>query len=134
MVKNAGNYRLFSASSYAETLLWQKQLIPATFYLKNISLLIISATLLYLSTIPSCMSAVGEETSKPEPSYCLRWKLYSYSSSSHLTPEKPFFIWFLSFFRFRFLAYFWPLLTTTANLPGLTHWNLSKKYYPSHPK
>ena len=81
---------LFSGSSSAETLFRQKQLIPATFYLKSISLLLISATLisaLYLSTIPWFMSAVGNETSEPEISYCLWWKLFCYSSQSHLTPE-----------------------------------------------
>ena len=84
---NIWKHLLFSGSSSAETLLWQKQLIPAPFYLNIISLLLISATLLNLSTIQSCMSAVGEETSEPETSYCLRWKFFCYSSSSHLTPE-----------------------------------------------
>ena len=81
------NNFFFSWSSCAETLLWQKQLIPAPFYLKSISLLLISATLLYHSTIPWCVCAVGEETSEPETCYCLRWNLYCYSSPSHLTRE-----------------------------------------------
>ena len=33
------------------------------------------------------MSAVGEETNKPETSSCLRWKLCYYFSASHLAPE-----------------------------------------------
>ena len=119
---------LFSGSSSAETLFRQKQLIPATFYLKSISLLLISATLisaLYLSTIPWFMSAVGNETSEPEISYCLWWKLFCYSSPSHLIPET-----FVSpsalclSFIFSFLCS--DLKTTTANLQGLTHPNPSK--------
>ena len=43
-----------------------KHLIPAPFYLKSILLLLISATLLYLSTIPSSMSAVGELESQKQ--------------------------------------------------------------------
>ena len=78
---------LFSGSSCAETLLWQKQLIPASFYLKGISFLLISVTLLYLSTISSYMSAVGQETSKLKTSCCVRWELYCFSSRSHLMPE-----------------------------------------------
>ena len=93
----------FSGSSSAETLLWQKQLILAPFYLKSISLFLISATLLYLSRITSCMSAVGEETSEPKTS--LRWKLFCYSSPSHITPET---------------------FVSTTNLQGLTHSNPSK--------
>ena len=93
----------------------KKQLIPAPLYLKSISLLLASATLLYLSTIPSCMSAVGEETSEPETSCCVRWKLYCYSSPSHLTPEN--FVsssaFCLSFVFFVFV--FWPIKTTTAD-------------------
>ena len=57
------------------------------FYLKSISLLLISAILLYLSTIPSCMSAVGEETSMPETCYYLWWKHFCCFSPSHLMPE-----------------------------------------------
>ena len=68
---NIRKHLLFSGSSRAEIFLWQKQLIPAPFYLKSISLLLISATLLYLWTILSYMSAVGEEHSEPETSYCL---------------------------------------------------------------
>ena len=110
----------FSRSSSAETLLWQKQLVPAPFYLKSISLLLISATLLFLSTIPSCMSVVGEETSEPETRYFLRRKLFSYSSPSHLTPEtfvSPSAVC-LCFVFFVFVS--WPIETTTANLQGLT--------------
>ena len=123
---NIRKHLLFSGSSRAETLLSQKQLIPTPFYLKSISMLLTSATLLYLSTIPSCMSAVGEETSESETSYCLRWKLFRYSSPRHLRGET-----FVSpsslclpfvFFVFAFL----PIETTTANLQGLTHWNPSK--------
>ena len=87
VVKNIRRHVLFSGCSCTETLLWQKQLIPAPFYLKSISLLLISATLLYHSTIPWCVCAVGEETSEPETCYCLRWNLYCYSSPSHLTRE-----------------------------------------------
>ena len=110
---NIRKHLLFSGSSCAETLLWQKQLIPASFYLKSIPLLLISVTLHYLSTIPS--SAVGEETSEPETSCCVRWKLYCYSSPSHLTPEN--FVsssaFCLSFVFFVFA--FWPIKTTTAD-------------------
>ena len=117
---------LFSGSSSTETLLWQKRLIPAPFYLKSISLLLISATFFYLSTIPSCMSDVGEETSKPETICCLRWKLFCYSSPSHLTPKNivsPSALC-LSFVFFVFV--FWSIETTTSNLQGLTHSNPSK--------
>ena len=105
---NIQKHLLFSGSSSAETLLWQKQLIPAPFYLKSISLLLISATLLYLSTIPSCMSTVGKETSDPETSYCLQWKLFCSSSPSHLMPEtfvSTSALCLFCFFRFCFLAY-----------------------------
>ena len=125
---NIQRHQFFSGSSRAETLLWQKQLIPATFYLKSISLLLISATLLYLSTIPSCMSchAVSEETTEPETSYCLRWKLSCYSSPNHLMPEtfvSPSTLC-LSFVFFVFI--FWPIETTTANLQDLSHSKPSK--------
>ena len=76
VVKNIRKHLLFSRSFCVKTLPWQKQLIPASFYLKSISSLLISATLLYLSNIPSCISAVGKETSEPETSYCLWWKFY----------------------------------------------------------
>ena len=123
---NIRKHLLFSGSSRAETLLWQKQLIPTPFYLKGISLLLTSATLLYLPTIPSCMSAVGEETSESETSYYLRWKLFRYYSPRHLRAEtfvSPSSLC-LSFVFFVFV--FWPIETTTANLQGLTHWNPSK--------
>ena len=114
----------FSGSSSAETLLWQRQLILAPFYLKSISLFLISATLLYLSTITSCMSAVGEEFSEPKTS--LLWKLFCYSSPSHITPET--FVsasaLCLSFVFFVFV--FWPIETTTTNFQALTHSNPSK--------
>ena len=123
---NIRKHLLFSGSSRAETLLSQKQLIATPFYLKSISMLLTSATLLYLSTIPSCMSAVGEETSEPETSYCLRWKLFCYSSPSYLTP-----VTFLSPFALcicfdLFVFVFWFIETTTANLQGLIHSNPSK--------
>ena len=89
-------------------------------YLKNISLLLSSVTLLYLSTIPPCLSTVGKHTSEPETSYCLQWKLYWYSSQSSLTPEN--FISLSTFCRsFVFLLFtFWYTETTTANLQDLT--------------
>ena len=91
------------------------QLISATFYLKSISLLLITARLLYLSTISSCMSAAGEETSEPEISYCLRWKLFCYSSPSHLTPEtfvSPSALCLSLFFLFAFSGLLRPLSQT----------------------
>ena len=116
-------YLLFSGSSSAEAILWQKQLIPAPFYLKSISLLLMSATLLYLSTIPSCTSAVGEETSMPETSYCLQWKLFCHSSPSHLTPETFVFPSALCLCFVSFVFVFWPIETTTTNLQDLTYSN-----------
>ena len=115
---------LFSGSSSAETPLSQKQLIPAPFYLKSISLLLISETLLYLSMIPSYMSAVGEETNEPETS--LRWKLFFWSSLSHLTPEIFVFPSTLCLSFVFFVFVFWPIETTTTNLQCLTHSNHSK--------
>ena len=97
---NIQKHLLFSGSSSAETLLWQKQLVPALFYLKRISLLSISATFFYLSTNPSCMSAVGEETSDPEISYCLQWKSFCPSPLSHLMPETFVSLCFMSLFHF----------------------------------
>ena len=83
-------------------------------------MLLISATLLYLSTIPSCRSAVGEETGEPETS--LRWKLFCYSSKK--SPNAKNFCFSFCFMSFVFIS--WPIETTTANLQGLTHSNLSK--------
>ena len=74
---NIQKHLLFSGSSSAETLFCQKQLVPAPFYFKRISLLSISATLLYLSTNLSCMSAVGEETSDPEISTAFKEKVFA---------------------------------------------------------
>ena len=94
-------------SSSGETLLSQEQLIPAPFWLKGISLLLISVTLFYLPTIPSCISAVGEGTSKPETSYSTKTLLLLLSKSPN-TRKFCFSLCFLSFFRFfhfRFLAY-----------------------------
>ena len=97
-----------------ETLLWQKQLISAPFYLKSILLLLISATLLYLSTIPSYKSVVGKGTGDPETSYCLWWKLFA---TPHLKSSNArnlcFFLCFMSLFRF-FSFIFWSIETTTA--------------------
>ena len=119
--KISENIFFFSGSSCARTLLWQKQLIPASFYLKSIPLLLISVTLHYLSTILSCIFAVGEEISEPETSWCVRWKLYCYSSLSQLTQEN-----FVSSSTFCLSFVYWPVETTTANLWGLTHSNPSK--------
>ena len=105
------------------------QLISAPYYFKSISLLLITATLPYLSTILSCMSAAGEETSEPEISHCVRWKMFCYSSPSHLTPET-----FVSpsalclsfvFFRYRFLTY-WGHYRQFARFDSLKP---LKKYY-----
>ena len=123
---NIRKHLLFSGSPSAETLLWQKQLIPDNFYLKLISLLLISATLLYLSTIRSCMFAAGEETSEPETSYCLRWKLCCYSSPSHPVPENFVSPTALCLCFVFFVFIFWSTETTTANLQGLTHSSASK--------
>ena len=51
VVKNTRKHLLSSGSSCVKTLLWQKQTIPAPFYLKRTPLLLIWVTLLYLSTI-----------------------------------------------------------------------------------
>ena len=105
------------------------QLISAPYYFKSISLLLITATLPYLSTISSCMSAAGEEASEPEISHCVRWKMFCYSSPSHLTPET-----FVSpsalclsfvFFRYRFLTY-WGHYRQFARFDSLKP---LKKYY-----
>ena len=107
---------LFSGSSCAETLLWQKLLIPTPFYLESISFLLISATLLHLSTIPSCMLLLARKNEQARNgNYYFRWKLYLYSSPSHLTPEnlvspsafrRPFFC----FFSFSLFGLLRPLL------------------------
>ena len=84
------------------------RLIPAPYYLKSISLLLITTTLTYLSTISSCMSAAGEDTSEPEISHCIWWKTFCYPSPSHLTPETflpLLYVSFFRFFRYLFLAY-----------------------------
>ena len=129
---NIQKHLLFSGSSCAETLLWQKQPIPAPFYLKIISLLLISATLLYLTTISSCKSV---EISEPGTSYCLRWKLYCYflikSSKARKFYLSLCFLFFFRFFCFYFVVstfLYWPIYITTANLQCLTLSN------PSHPK
>ena len=92
------------------------------FLLKNISLLLISITLHYLSTILSCISAVGEETREPETRCCFRWKLYCYSLPCQLTPESfvsssAFCLSFV-FFHFRLLAY-WDHYWTFARFDSL---------------
>ena len=113
-------------SSSGETLLWQKQLIPAPFYLKGISLLLIWVTLFFLPTIPSCMSAVGEGTSKPETSYLMKTLLLLFSKSPN---TRKFccsfcFLSFFRFFHFRFLAY-WDQYHKFA---GFDSFKLLKKY------
>ena len=123
---NIPKYLLFSGSSSAETLLWQKQLIPAPFCLKSISLLLISATLLYLSTIPSVCLLLAKKLASQKQANCLWWKRFCYSSPSHLTPEtfvSPSALC-LSFVFFVFV--FWLIESTIANLQGLTHSNPSK--------
>ena len=102
------------------------QLISAPYYFKSISLLLITATLPYLSTILSCMSATGEETSEPEISHCVRWKMFCYSSPSHLTPETFVSPSALCLSFIFFVIVFWLIETTIANLQGLTHSNPSK--------
>ena len=87
---------------------------------------LISTTLLYLPTIPSCMSAVGEETSEPGTSYSLPWKDFCYSSPSHLTPETFVSPSTLCIYFVFFVFVFCPIETTAKNLQGLTHWNRSK--------
>ena len=69
----------FSASSCAETLLWQKPLIPAPFYKKRLKHLIVPNPKHVLTH--STMSGVGEETS-----YGFRWN-FCCSSPSHVTKE-----------------------------------------------
>ena len=96
------------------------------FFLLKKYLIIVNLSHITLSLNHSIKYVCCWWTSKPEASYCIRWKLYCYSSPSHLTPRDlvlHLLSAFLSFFSFSF---FWPLKTTTANLQGLTHSNLSK--------
>ena len=88
------------------------------------SLFLISVTLHSLFLNHSIMISVGKEAS-----FSLRWKLYCYSSPSHLTREN---LLSRSVFCFSFIFFvsaFWPLETTTASLQGLTHSNLAKSSY-----
>ena len=62
---------------------------------------LISVTLLYLSTILSCISAIDEDTSEPETiAFDENFLALSLSLSLCLC-----FLSFFRFFRFRFLAY-----------------------------
>ena len=122
VVKNTRKHLLFSRSSCAETLFRQKQL---SFLLKSILLLLISATLLYLSTIPSCVCCWWRNKrarNKLLPSIKTLLLLLTKSPNAR---KFYFSIWFLSFFRF-FVFVFWPIETTTANLQGLTYSDPSK--------
>ena len=68
-------------------------------------LIVVNLSSITLSLNHSFMSAVGEETSEPETSYCLRWKLFYYSLPSHLTPENfflPLLYVCVSFYLFSF--------------------------------
>ena len=64
-----------------------------------ISFFLVLIILLSLSLRHSSMSSVGKKTS-----FGFRWKLYCYSSSSHLTREN-FVSRFVHLFRFHFLVY-----------------------------
>ena len=90
-----------------------------------ISLFLISITLQRLSLGHSIMSSFCWQK---KTIFDFRWKIYCYSSPSHLTREN-----FVSrvalclSFLFFFFG-FWPNETTTANLQGLTHSNPCKMY------
>ena len=109
---NIRKHLIFSWSSSAETLLWQKQLIPAPFYLKSISLLLISHYFI----------------SQPFHHVCLLLAKKLASQKQAIAFDENFFGTFsalcLSFVFFVFV--FWPIETTAVNLQGLGHWNPSK--------
>ena len=108
---------LFSVSSCAEFLLWQKPLVSARVYWKKLDHLIVLITFNH-----SIMSVVGEEKS-----YGLQWKLYYYPPPGHLTRQDFVSLFaFCLFFFFFFVFDFWLIETTTGYLQGLTHSNPSK--------
>ena len=67
-----------------------------------------------------------EKLASQKQDNCLRWKLYCFSSQSHLTPWN--FVSSSDFcLSFAFCVFaFWLTESTTANLQGLTHSNPSK--------
>ena len=73
-------------------------------------LTVVNLTLLYLSTIPSCMSAAGEETSETSQKQAIAFDENFFGTFSALC---------LSFVFFVFV--FWPIETTAVNLQGLGH-------------
>ena len=120
LLSNIWKHLLFFLDLLEQNSSLTKTTDTCSFLLKTYLIVVDPTTLLYLSTIPSCMSAVGEETIEPETSYCLRWKLFCYSSPSHLTLEtfiSPSALC-LSFVLFVFV--FQPIETTTADLQGFT--------------
>ena len=125
LVKNIRKHLLFLWIFLCRNSSLTKTTDSCFFLLKKYLLLLISVTLHCLSTIPSCVSAVGEETSEPETNCCVWWKLYCYSSPSQLTPENFVSSAFCLCFVF-FVFVYWPIETTAANLRGLTHSNPSK--------
>ena len=103
-----------------------KQLIPGPFSLKSISLLLISVTFLYLSTIPSSMSAVGNKRGSQKQTIAFD---ENFIATPHQVTkcQKILFIPLLSVFLSIFFVFkFWSIETTTSNLQGLTHSNPSK--------
>ena len=120
LLSNIWKHLLFSGSSSAETLLWQKQLIPAPFCLKGISLLLIPQHYFTYQPFHHVCLLLATKLASQKQAYCLWWKLFCYSSLSHLTPEtfiSPSALC-LSFVLFVFV--FQLIETTTADLQGFT--------------
>ena len=80
-----------------------------SFLLERYLIVVNPSTLLYLSTIPSCMSAVGDETSEPETSLLPLMKTFLLLLTKSPNARNFYFsLCFMSFFcfiRFRFPAY-----------------------------
>ena len=135
MVKSTHKHLVSSGSSCVKTLLWQKQTIPAHFFLKRTPLLLISVTLLYLSTIWCLLFCVNHICVLLAKKLANQKQVIVYDENIIATPhevtqrQKTLLFSLLCTFLSLFFVFVCSLIdTTTGNLQGLTHSSPVKKY------
>ena len=100
VVKNIRKHLLFSRSFCLKTLPWQKQLIPAPFYLKSISSLLISATLIISQTFHHVCLLLAKKLASQRQAIAFDENFIALLTKSPNTRKFSSSLCFLSFFRF----------------------------------
>ena len=137
VVKNIRKHLLFSRSFCLKTLPWQKQLIPAPFYLKSISSLLISATLIISQTFHHVCLLLAKKLASQRQAIAFDENFIALLTKSPNTRKFCFFLCFLSFFRlfrFRLLPY-WDHYCKFARFDSVTPQKIltnSNNQHPTH--